>query len=100
MLCIHVKPEALREIINKKWSFSNKQKGIIHDHFLVFLCKMWELSGRVLDSRPKGRRFEPHWCHCIVSLSKTHSCLELVQPRKTCPNITERLLTDERIKQN
>ena len=37
------------------------------------------LSGRVLDSRPKGRRFEP--------LS-----LVLVQPRKTSPFITERLL--------
>ena len=25
---------------------------------------------RVLDSRPRGRGFEPHPCHCIVSLSK------------------------------
>ena len=31
----------------------------------------WELSGRVLDSRPKGRGFEPHRRHCVVSLSKT-----------------------------
>ena len=23
---------------------------------------IWERSGRVLDSRPKGRRFEPHLC--------------------------------------
>ena len=30
------------------------------------------LSGRVLDSRPRGRRFEPHQGHCPVSLSKTH----------------------------
>ena len=37
------------------------------------------LSGRVLDSRPRGRDsrlrgrgFEPHQRHCIVSLSKTH----------------------------
>ena len=30
------------------------------------------LSGRVLDSRQKGRRFEPHRRHCVVSLSKTH----------------------------
>ena len=30
------------------------------------------LSGRVLDSRPRGRGFEPHWRHCVVSLSKTH----------------------------
>ena len=30
------------------------------------------LSGRVLDSRPRGRGFEPHQRHCLVSLSKTH----------------------------
>ena len=30
------------------------------------------LSGRVLDSRQKGGGFEPHWGHCLVSLSKTH----------------------------
>ena len=28
------------------------------------------LSGRVLDFRPRGRRFEPHQRHCVVSLSK------------------------------
>ena len=51
------------------------------------------LSGRVLDSRPKGRRFEPHWRHCVVSLSKNiNPSLILFQPRKTCPFITERLL--------
>ena len=33
------------------------------------------LSGRVLDSRPRGRGFEPHWCHCVESLSKTHLSL-------------------------
>ena len=51
------------------------------------------LSGRVLDSRPKGRRFEPHRRHCVVSLSKNiNPSLVLVQPRKTRPFITERLL--------
>ena len=30
------------------------------------------LSGRVLDSRLRGRVFEPHRHHCIVALSKTH----------------------------
>ena len=24
------------------------------------------LSGRVLDSRQRGRGFEPHQCHCVV----------------------------------
>ena len=51
------------------------------------------LSGRVLDSRPKGRGFEPHQRHYVVSLSKNiNPSLELVQPRKTYPYITERLL--------
>ena len=51
------------------------------------------LSGRVLDSRPKGRGFEPHRRHGVVSLSKNiNPSLVLVQPRKTRPFITERLL--------
>ena len=51
------------------------------------------LSGRVLDSRPKGRGFEPHRRHYVVSLSKNiYPSLVLVQPRKTRPYITERLL--------
>ena len=28
------------------------------------------LSGIVLDSRPKGRRFEPHRRHCVVVLEQ------------------------------
>ena len=27
-------------------------------------------SGRVLDSRPKGRGFEPHLRHCVVVLEQ------------------------------
>ena len=51
------------------------------------------LSGRVLVWRPKGRGFEPHRRHCVVSLSKNiNPSLVLVQPRKTRPFITERLL--------
>ena len=51
------------------------------------------LSGRVLDLRPKGRGFEPHRRHCIVSLSKNiNPSLVLVQPWETGPFITERLL--------
>ena len=54
-------------------------------HFLMYLVGLevfflvlsfhqgaqW-LSGRVLDLRPRSCWFEPHWRHCIVSLSKTH----------------------------
>ena len=50
------------------------------------------LSGRVLDSRPKGLGFEPHRCHCVVVLEQDTSSLVLVQPRKARPYITERLL--------
>ena len=51
------------------------------------------LSGRVLDLRPRGRGFEPHRRHCVVSLSKNiNPSLVLVQPRNTRPYITERLL--------
>ena len=47
-----------------------------------------ELSGRVLDLRLRGHGFEPHRCHCVVSLSKNiNPSLVLVQPRKTCPFI-------------
>ena len=63
------------------------------------------LSGRVLESIRRGRGFEPHRRHCIVSLSKNiYPSLVLVQPRKTRPYITERLLMGRKesnqIKQN
>ena len=55
--------------------------------------KYRELSGRMLDLRPKGRGFKPHRHHCVVSFSKNiNPSLVLVQPRKTSPFITERLL--------
>ena len=45
-------------------------------HYLIFTFSKQEgaqwLSGRVLDSRPRGRGFKPHRRHCVVSLSKTH----------------------------
>ena len=53
-----------------------------------FLGGQWSI-GRVLDSRPRGRGFEPHWRHCVVSLSKNiNPSLVLVQLRKTRPFIT------------
>ena len=38
---------------------------------LSCVCKgaQW-LSGRVLDSRPKGSGFEPHQRHCVVVLEQ------------------------------
>ena len=64
-------------------------------HYLLYQKAMggqW-LSGKVLDSRLKGRGFEPHLRHCVVFLSKNiNPSLVLVQPRKTRPFITEILL--------
>ena len=51
------------------------------------------LSGRELDSRLRGCGFEPHRRHCIVVLEQdNHPSLVLVQPRKTSPYLTEKLL--------
>ena len=51
------------------------------------------LSGSVLDSRPRGRRFKSHRYHCIVVLEQDiYPSLVLVQPRKTYPCLNERLL--------
>ena len=43
-------------------------------HSSTVMGAQW-LSGRVLDSRPRGRTFEPHQRHCVVPLSKTHLSL-------------------------
>ena len=76
------------------WS-NSKRMVLSWSHLLntqANLGAQW-LSGRVLDSRPRGRGFEPHWRHCIMSFSKNiFPSLVLVQPRKTRPFITERLL--------
>ena len=37
--------------------------------FNICMGAQW-LSGRVLDSRPRGSGFEHHRRHCVVSLSK------------------------------
>ena len=55
------------------------------------------IHGRVLDSRQSGRGIEPHRRHCVVSLSKNiNPSIVLVQPRKTHPFITERLLMERK----
>ena len=63
--------------------------------FLIIMGKR-KRSGSVVecfDSRPRGCGFEPHRRHCVVSLSKNiNRSLVLVQPKKTHPFITERLL--------
>ena len=38
--------------------------------FIVILLLAQWLSGRVLDSRPRGRVFDPHRRHCVVVLEQ------------------------------
>ena len=40
-----------------------------NDSYHTYGGAQW-LSGRVLDSRPKGRGFEPHRRHCVVVLEQ------------------------------
>ena len=49
--------------------FLGKLEEVVNQYFVI--GAQW-LSGRVLDSRPSGRGFEPHRRHCVVPLSKTH----------------------------
>ena len=46
------------------------------------------LSDRVLNSRPRGYRFESHW---RIEQDIYNHYLVLVQPRKIRPDITEKL---------
>ena len=58
-----------------------------------FSCKSCHPCNSGFDSRPRGRGFQPHQHQCVVPLSKNiNPSLVLVQPRKTCPFISERLL--------
>ena len=41
-----------------------------NNKFIIFSEGAQWLSGRVLDSRPKGRGFEPHRRHCVVVLEQ------------------------------
>ena len=60
--------------------------------YLLIQGAQW-LSDSVLGLRLRGRGFEPHQRYCVVSISKNKNpSLVLVQPRKICPFITERLL--------
>ena len=41
----------------------------------IELCEnLRERSGRVFDSRPRGRGFEPHRRHCVMVLRKARPC--------------------------
>ena len=62
------------------WENPSEYKGLIimlkqtqGNLLYLILLEAQRLSGRVLDSRPRGPGFEPHRCHCVVSLSKNKS---------------------------
>ena len=82
----------------ERLDISYESSDLKHQALLGFSKKqqLGERSGSVLDLRPRGRGFKPHRRHCVVSLSKNiYPSLELVhelQPRKTSPCLTERLL--------
>ena len=46
-----------------------KQECKCLSQYSDFMGAQW-LSGRMLDSRPKGRGFEPHRRHCVVVLEQ------------------------------
>ena len=93
-IAVYWEPKLDRGYYNNKYTFYQIDNKTILCVFGSVLEKgaQW-LSGRVLDSRPRGREFDPHRRHCVVSLSKNiNPSLVLVQPWKTRPFITERLL--------
>ena len=76
----------------QKWLTPRISHIVLRPLMFIKLGGQW-LSSRVLDLRLRGRGFEPHRRHCVVSLSKNiNPGLVLVQPRKNRPFITERLL--------
>ena len=48
--------------------------SVLGTRYVLFIAfrGVQQLSGRVLDSRPRGRGLEPHRRRCVVSLYKTH----------------------------
>ena len=69
-------------------AFISRKHSSLFCILFTFKKEVQWLSGRVLDLGPRGRGFEPHRRHCIVILEQE----TLVQPRKTRPCLTERLL--------
>ena len=67
-ICINIHNNAI-EGLNLGVPFNIVPSMIIIEDIRKHMGAQW-LSGRVLDSRPKDREFEPHRRHCVVSLSK------------------------------
>ena len=56
------------------WKLNRPMEVRVLTHVILFVLTwnaggQW-LSGRVLELRPRGRRFEPHRRHCVVILEQ------------------------------
>ena len=84
------------ECVSSRYFNKTKQKSHLGNYpalsleILSLVC-LWGaqwLSGRVLDSRPKGSGFEPHQCHCVVVLEQDTFILAKywLNPGRTVPH--------------
>ena len=79
---MYVFPNKKKKSIKLRFMFSNLNCGLAKTKTSLYnnsycLARAFtarrhkrERSGRVLDSRPKGRGFEPHRRHCVVVLEQ------------------------------
>ena len=75
------------------WGRNGEKKDLKMTSQLVIFRAFFFNTSRTNSKTSKVCGFEPHRHHCVVSLSKNiNPSLVLVQPRKTRPFITERLL--------
>ena len=51
--------------LRNKFNFWN-----VHEHIRCFRERSGSVVEYVLDSRPRGRGFKPHRCHCVVVLEQ------------------------------
>ena len=69
------------------------KKSFLQMWSILFSVEASKIQQQITKHVCRGFGFKPHWRHCVVSLSKNiNPSLVLVQPRKTRPYITERLL--------
>ena len=71
-----------------------KANPATYGKFITYNVGAQWLSGRVLDSRPRGRGFEPHRRHCVGVLEQDTFILAYYwfKPGRLVPVLTERLL--------
>ena len=64
MLCVHSACHKVK--ILQRWALALVSFDSLHS---VNMGVQW-ISGRVFDSRLRGRGCEPHWHHCVVVLEQ------------------------------